>query len=115
MKHLNTETIEELKLLAQQTGPELLHKLVNMFVDTVPDALGKLRQLHNSEELQNLSREAHRLKSSCSSLGATRMGELCHQIERDALEPTSGSNLGSLISELEHLYPEVTSELRSLL
>jgi HPt (histidine-containing phosphotransfer) domain-containing protein len=52
-------------------------------------------------------RLAHKLKSSCENVGATRMATLCRTLEQPHGDP------GPLVAELVAAYPATLAEIRS--
>ena len=61
------------------------HSFVIEFIDTflngAPKMLGELRQSLENGDAATLRRVAHTLKSNTAALGATRLSELCKELE----------------------------------
>jgi CheY-like chemotaxis protein/HPt (histidine-containing phosphotransfer) domain-containing protein len=79
---LNLAVLAELRAL-QGEGPEdLLTMLVEYFLRDTPSRLASMRTAAAQKDARALERVAHTMKSSCASLGAVPMAELCAQLER---------------------------------
>ena len=61
--------------------------LVDTFVNDSEERIGKLQAiLGNGADADQIRRAAHSFKGSSSNIGATRLAELCHDIEAQARE-----------------------------
>ena len=79
---LNLAVLDELRAL-QGSGPEdLLTMLVEYFLRDTPSRLASMKTAAVQKDAKALERVAHTMKSSCASLGAVPMSELCAQLER---------------------------------
>lgn len=103
--------------LQEQTGDEdgeLLQELVEVFVEDAKETCTRLAEMISAGPSEDLSREAHRLKSGAANLGAARMTALCKQLE---LIGATGdrAEIKGLITRLTDELPEVERQLRAYL
>jgi HPt (histidine-containing phosphotransfer) domain-containing protein len=75
---LDRDVLEHLRVLG---GPEMLSELAQMFYDDTRSALASLRKALQGGDSASVERIAHALKGSSGSMGATRMSQLCSEIQ----------------------------------
>lgn len=78
---LDPEVIETLKSLSDEGDPGLFGELVEIFLDDTPTRLASIHEALGASDPQALEAAAHSLKSSCGNLGATRLADLCRNLE----------------------------------
>jgi signal transduction histidine kinase/DNA-binding response OmpR family regulator/HPt (histidine-containing phosphotransfer) domain-containing protein len=71
------DVVAELASLPAQDVAEI----ADAFVSTAPDTLRRLEEAVETGDLTQADRLAHRLKSSCATIGAVRAAALCERIE----------------------------------
>lgn len=79
---IDLEVVEALKALDDDDGSCLFFELIDLFVE---DAASQIRSMQTAlarGDLKTLELAAHTLKSSCANIGASRMSEICQQLER---------------------------------
>ena len=96
-----------LEQLRQLGGDEFLADLAATFLGEAPPLLAALR----GSEVDEVRRAAHTLKSNGATFGATRLSELCRQLEEQA---KTGDLTGApaLADQIEAEYALVAEELR---
>jgi len=99
--------------LREWGGPELLGRMIELFLELGPDRLGSLRTGLAEGDFEAVGRVAHSLKSSAGNLGAERLRaasagleELTSEGDREQIE--AGAAL------LEREYAEVIVALKSV-
>lgn len=97
----------------QQLPAAILPRLIDMFGSTTPDMISKIRQHADSGDLAAMGAAAHRLKGSCVSLGAAPMADICKELQHKG-ESNDGSNIATMIDELETLYPATFAALKKI-
>lgn len=110
-KVLNSEVLENLRLVRTKSGEILLHKIINLFLQSAPGILAELRLALSQLDCEALGRTAHGFKSVCANLGAEVLSEYCAAIENHALQGDIVSAT-VLISNLEGYLPRVIQALR---
>ena len=63
-------------------------------------------------DLKSLSAHAHKFKSTCQSLGADEMADICLVIEANARQKMS-MDYEELIASLENNFPAVVTQLKT--
>ncbi|MCG8371074.1 MAG: response regulator [Proteobacteria bacterium] len=81
---LNDAALDRIRELQQPGGPDILEKLVRMYMESTPGLLNEMRAAVADEDAEALSRAAHSLKSSSANLGANAVAELCRTLEEKA-------------------------------
>ena len=81
----STVTNTRLMELRKVVGNEFVDGLLKVFLDDAPVALSTIRGSADSEDLDALVFESHRLLSMCRNLGFDGMSTLCQRIEDEGL------------------------------
>jgi signal transduction histidine kinase/CheY-like chemotaxis protein/HPt (histidine-containing phosphotransfer) domain-containing protein len=68
--------------LEREIGPEAYARLFAVFLASIPPRLNELNDAVAAGDMQTVRYVAHNLKGTAASFGATRLGELAHQIGR---------------------------------
>lgn len=110
-RSLDLNVISSLKELESEENPDLVGQLVQIFESTTPDLLKELMNLAEQGQFEELNRRAHHFKSTCMSVGAIRMRNLTHRLER------AGPNddiemIRKLIEALDQEFAIVKPELK---
>jgi CheY-like chemotaxis protein/HPt (histidine-containing phosphotransfer) domain-containing protein len=107
---LDPETLDQLR---DATGDRaFVAEIIATFVREAPALLETIRGALEHDEAEELRRAAHTLKSNGRTFGATRLAELCQELEAMAgAEPGTGG--AELLSQLEMEYPRVEAALRA--
>ncbi len=73
----------DLDVLQQSVGnkPETHHKLLNSFVESLPETVGSIEDAFAWRNHEKLADAAHKLKSSARSMGAIELGSQCQILE----------------------------------
>jgi PAS domain S-box-containing protein len=92
----------------------LLERIIGIYLQEAPVALQSLRHAINAADAEALRRAAHKFKSSSMQLGASRMANLCAQLEK--LGQLGTTNTGKVIlSDMEHELTNIKDELGNYL
>jgi signal transduction histidine kinase/DNA-binding response OmpR family regulator len=102
---------EVLEELGRQTNAAVVEKLITSFLSTLPQTLAHVRSFMQQNNWEGVRKSAHHLKSSASSLGATRLAELCDQIE-NLVEADRSKAAQALVTDLLNCGSIVENELR---
>lgn len=104
MQLLATETLQVLP-------PAILPRLISMFDSTTPGMLADIRQHADNGDLPAMGQAAHKLKGSCSSMGAVHMANLCKELQHKG-ETGDASNVNDMVTELEAIFPATLEALK---
>jgi PAS domain S-box-containing protein len=82
---LDHDTLEALRDECRADGGDLFGEYVAMFEADAEDALAEFSAAEATENLDRLTRAAHRLRGCAANFGAARLMRFCAQIEKRAL------------------------------
>ncbi|HEX5782769.1 MAG TPA: response regulator [Solirubrobacteraceae bacterium] len=91
----------------RENYPDIVDRLIALFVDSTPPLLEQLDAAAETGDEEQVRRLAHKLKSSCDNVGATRMAALCRALEHPNGDPRP------LVDELTATYPPTLDEIRA--
>ena len=99
---LNQQALDELRALDPDGSGGLLAQIIHSYLSDAPDLMRQIQAALARRDLPALTRQAHSLKSTSASLGATRVSELARELEmaskNNAIEPCA-SMIGALAVE----------------
>ncbi len=99
--------------LRRQFAPPLVTRIFDLFLEETAEGIARLQAAEADGDASPLGEAAHRLKSSCRTVGATGMVALCSELEaRGAAGSTQDCR--ALIERLESAFAPTTQELRAL-
>jgi two-component system sensor histidine kinase/response regulator len=93
---------------------DIIPRLIEIFLDTAPHDIEKAVAALRSSQATDLEEAAHKLKGSCSNLGAARLRDLCQQLEklgRDGSLQTAPELLASVEEEFGRVRTELVDAL----
>ncbi len=105
---IDKKILNRLKDLSIESDPNLLHRLVSMFGDSIDANMIRLRHLSQVGG-PPLTKVAHALRAGPSSLGATRVSELLLKVETGDFE---SSQLPELLDSIQNEYHLAHRELQ---
>jgi PAS domain S-box-containing protein len=104
---------EALEQLGAGTGDEaFVAEIIGTFLRDAPALLKTIRAALEHEEAEELRRAAHTLKSNGRIFGATRLAELCQELEAMATAETP-PGAADLVAQLDGEYARVEGALRA--
>jgi two-component system, sensor histidine kinase and response regulator len=89
--------------------PDIAGQLVDLFVQSAPPLIAELRAAAGGGDRDGVRRAAHKLKGSCLNIGATRMAELCRELEG------GDSDSEAAVDELEQALAPTEAAIRRAL
>jgi PAS domain S-box-containing protein len=102
-----------LRNLRDLGGAEFLAEVVDVFLAEAPALIASLRGSLERQDVEELRRAAHTLKSNGSTLGAAAFAELCRTVEQHAKEGRL-DGLAQLVDRIEREYRTLQEALTSL-
>jgi HPt (histidine-containing phosphotransfer) domain-containing protein len=87
----------------KSAGPDLVERVVRLFLETTPGIMAKLRSAALSGDAQEIGRAAHTLRGSGRELGALRFAQLCEDVEI-LVRTGKVIEASSILPELEREY-----------
>ena len=107
---IDDDVIAELRDILQEEFGDL----VRDFVDDVPIQLELMQTALDQGNADGLYRLAHKLKSSCGSLGAPRLAELVRQLEQAGRQATL-DGAATLLAQAQATADDTVAGLRVIL
>ncbi|HWY72463.1 MAG TPA: response regulator [Burkholderiaceae bacterium] len=87
----------------KSAGPDLVERVVRLFLETTPGIMAKLGSAALSGDAQEIGRAAHTLRGSGRELGALRFAQLCEDVEI-LVRTGKVIEASSILPELEREY-----------
>ena len=81
---LDRQILDQLGKVLTNGKPELLARVINLYLVESPKLIQKLKQAANESRATEIARTAHSLKSSSANVGAKVLSGYCHDIEASA-------------------------------
>jgi len=114
---LDRQVLEQLSKVRTNGKPELLARVINLYLAESPKLVQKLKQAAGASDARAIARSAHSLKSSSANVGAKVLSGYCADIEASArradteearkilakIETEHGSVQSALAAEVEAL------------
>ena len=106
--------LDSLRVLQKPGKPDLCKVLMTVYLDSSPALMDSLIAAAAAADGQALMQAAHALKSSSVSIGATRFGKTCSDLEQCG-RANSLENVPSLAKRAEYEFDAVCSAFREAL
>jgi len=107
---IDKAVLQELKEMAGDE-PEMVVEIINCYLEETPILLDEITQAIEQKQPELLQKSAHTMKSSSASVGATKLSELCKELEfigrRETTEEADG-----ILSQAKAEYERVETALR---
>jgi HPt (histidine-containing phosphotransfer) domain-containing protein len=110
-KHINTSVLNEVA----SGSRELLGDLVKMFANQVPIFTQQLEVLKQNKDYSSLSKLAHKIKGSVSTLGITDLSIKMKELENEATIGLNTKKINELIESFKVTSDKAILELNDLL
>lgn len=78
---VDLNTLRGLKDLQQAGKPDIIQKLITLFIESAESILSSIGQAAKNKDFKALAEGAHNLKSASANLGAFNLASLCSQLE----------------------------------
>lgn len=108
---INFGALENIRALQRDGRPDILERIIRAFCSDTPELIETLREATGKEDVETVRQVAHRLKSSCATVGAESLAESFREIE----ELGRSGVVGIGVADLERIrlqFIEVQSLLR---
>ena len=79
---LDGKALANIRALDEDGQTAVLDEVIGMYLDEAPQHLATLRSAQQAGDAATMGRVAHAFKSSSFNVGASSLGELCRQLER---------------------------------
>jgi HPt (histidine-containing phosphotransfer) domain-containing protein len=78
---LDRKVLDQLRKVLTNGKPELLSRVINLYLAESPKLVQKLRQAALASDAPEIARSAHSLKSSSGNVGAKLLSRYCEDVE----------------------------------
>jgi len=109
---IDPAALDNLQKMRRPGGPDLLGKVIELFLTDTPPRLAALRDTATHGSAQDVARMAHTLKGSSANLGARRLVALCAELETLG-QAEILDNAASLLGKLEAEFERVRNSLQT--
>jgi two-component system, sensor histidine kinase and response regulator len=114
---LDRQVLSQLRELENADDPNLLRRVLKLYVDESPRLLEKLQQAVQQKDMREIELTAHTLKSSSANIGATALAGLCGEIH-SAVRVLDVKRTEKIFAEIEiafrHVQAALTTEIQQL-
>ena len=107
---LDRQVLEQLGKVLTNGKPELLTRVINLYLTESPKLVQKLKQAAGASDAREIARSAHSLKSSSANVGAKVLSRYCEDIEASA-KRSDTSEARSMLAKIESEHGSVLSAL----
>ena len=113
---IDEAALNNIRALQREGQPSILDKVINIYFQSSPELIEKMDEALSQGEAgaEVLQRSAHTLKTASANLGASRLAELCKQMEMAGREKRL-DDAPPLFAEISALFPEVCEALSDYL
>jgi diguanylate cyclase (GGDEF)-like protein len=78
---LNSDALDQLRALHTSSGENLLNKTIALYIDSAPKEIAAMQQALDTDNVNELGKIAHRLKSASAIVGAKDLASTCESLE----------------------------------
>jgi HPt (histidine-containing phosphotransfer) domain-containing protein len=110
---LEPGALQNLRATFGEDLASVLPELIGSFLDSTPQLLSDLQQALQQENVAEVGRKAHTLKSSSAVLGAATLSALCREVEHIAKAGTL-EGAAERIAQIEAEYEKVKVALEKI-
>lgn len=79
---LEERALAQIRALGRPGQPSMLRKIIGLYIESAPAQIERMRDAVAAGDSEALRQAAHTLKSSSANLGATRLADLCKELEQ---------------------------------
>jgi CheY-like chemotaxis protein len=109
---IDPRVLAQLRSLEPPGESSFVRGVIQSFLDAAPGRLEALRGVADNNDSQELERTAHGFRGSCGALGATRMAQLCQEVETLAIRELAGQ-VAPVLERLSKEYLAVRGALEA--
>ena len=108
---INPEQLLALRELNSPGQTDIVTQLIDLFLETTPENIENLGRSIATQQQEKTLRFAHKLKGSCSNLGAEKAAYLCEKIEAICQVDPNWTKISSLFTETKVAMTELIEQL----
>jgi PAS domain S-box-containing protein len=103
---IERRALDAIRALQTDDATDLLERLINLYLSDSPKLMQKLKQAAVANDLSEMARAAHTLRSSSANLGAMGLSQLCQDLEM-AARRSADDEARTLAAQVEAAYAVV--------
>lgn len=111
---LNTDMVDQFIEAFASEDDSLLIELIGLFQQVSQDELLKIQNYQKTQNWLDISKSAHKIKSSAGNLGVQDFYNLCLELEKNA-KASNVEQTNLLISHMDQTYKNSLKELQTYL
>jgi len=110
-----SEKLYDLSMVQSVSGGDesFIKKMVSLFIETVPKNVDELNMAFKQENWEQVSKLAHKLKSTVDSMGIRSLKTEIREVESFAKQKESLEKLPQLIEKINQVIASCIEQLRS--
>lgn len=107
-------SIEVILQMQSELGVKIsfVDELIKIYLNDSQPLIAKLEASIESQQLKDLTKAAHSLKSSSAALGALRLAQMCREVEQTDVKALDWAKLGARIQEIKACFEQSCQALR---
>jgi HPt (histidine-containing phosphotransfer) domain-containing protein len=109
-RHINTKHLIEIA----DGNNELIHDLIDLYIKQVPIFTTELNELNNTNDFVGLSKLAHKIKGSNSTLGISEIAQCMKELESMCKLGENQDHYSEMIMYHNKISEEAVKELEDL-
>lgn len=113
MGEIDRAALEQIRMLERSKGADMLGKIAGTFLAESPRLVQKIQDAIVKADATALRQSAHYLRSGALGIGASRIADICWQIEHAAEKQLDDATLKKLFVELRVRWQAAADELGS--
>lgn len=108
-----SEKLYDLRFVEEMSGgnQEFTRQLMMLFVETVPESLDNINRYYQSKQLDKLSSELHKLKSTVNTVRIPALTEKIEDFENLCKNGDQNSSLREYVFEFNEVLPAVVEQM----
>lgn len=109
-----SEKLYDLSMVEEIAGgnEEFVKQMIEVFLETVPESIELINKYYNENDLLNLKKEAHKLKSTISTVQVPSFIDKIKQMEEIAKTGNGLQLLPTLMEEFNHVLPTAIEQIK---
>ncbi len=79
---IDEDVLEEIRRMSGEQAPELINNILELYLQQTPGLIDDIQHGTADGDAERVFRAAHALKSSSANIGAVKVSEIAHQVEK---------------------------------
>jgi len=111
----HNQPLYDLSMIQTMSGGDeaFMGKMIKLFIETVPQNVKELLAATDTENWQQVSKLAHKLKSTVDSMGIKSIHDDIRQVESDAKENRNLNSIPLTVQKINSVIHDCVEQLRT--